>query len=522
MSSRSLFRFSSFGKFFKAYYRAYKNKVMGDTKELLGFVGSVLLLLVSLGFCYLGFSLLTGSTYIPFLGEVSLPEIPSRILDGVLFSLFSSMYFFFVFMPITGFVKKGEDPSFLLKFPVSYLEAFSIESLRSLVSLWKFAVFIVPGVTFLLYLSGNVLVFLVALLGYFMFLLHLSGLGFIVLSFLQGFLQDRRFRDIAGAIVGLSGVMIYLVFFILPRVVPVREVIELGYSSRLLLPSGWLIEVASGDLVWVLPLGVVFLFTFFLGSRFFEYSYYLSSEGGGSSKEVRNFKISIPVGKSVNTILTKNFKYLFRDPVLKKSFLSLAIFPVIFGFQALEGGEFGGSMYLAVMLGSFFSLLFVNYLGYEREGVFKLFSSPVDRKSIILGWNILIGFLAVVYFVGVFVVFNVLFGMGFFEPVLVSLSVFLVTISVGNVIAVKFAQKMPVDSFSSNRSNSFTGMILFGVVSLVLLIPVFIFLFGGYFFVPEIPIFVPVVYGVVVYIGGLGFSGFFLERYEIEILEEFN
>ena len=512
---------SNIWKFLKAYYKIYKNSL--GLKEVIALVASILILLISVSASVFLYGFLNNLSWFPFFNPNDLPSIPTYLLNSLLFSLFTALYFVFIFMPITGFVQKGEDPEFLLKFPITYLEAFSIETIRTLISIWKIALFIPPAITLFLHISNNLVIFILSVISYGMFLLHLSGLGYIVLSFLQGMLQDRKFRDIAGLIAGLGGFFLYFSFYILPRIAPVEEILRITYTWHLLLPSGWIIElVNTNNPIWIIPIAIIFILTMYLGSKSFKYSYYLSTEGRRSEKKVRSVNISIPVGKSMNTIISKDIKYVLRDPVIKKSFISLLIFPIIFGFQAVGEPSFGGSTYLAFMLGIFFSLLFANYLGYERDGIFKLLNSPINRKSIILAKNLLITLLALIYFSAVFTVFNLIFELPILKPLLTSLSVFLISITVANNTTIYYPQKIPDSGLSSGNKQGFFTTIIFGIITLILSTPIILHILGGTFIIPETPFIIIPIYVIIIYTLGIRWTTKKLLQKETKILEKFN
>ncbi len=313
----------------------------------------------------------------------------------------------------------------------------------------------------------------------------------------------------------------------MPELIPLEELLTLSYSTHSFLPSGWVISILlNNQLIFIFPLSILSILTFYLGGRSFKYSYY-SESPHGNKKEIKNKKIiKLPLNKSLNAVLNKEFKYYLRDPNMKISLVSSMAFVLIFGLQPyFQSGEITlfNLKYLGVFAGFFFSFSFFNFLGYEREGLFKLLSSPIERKNIFLGKNFLLilVFLLYITIIDIFLVLLINAPINS-EYFLISISSLLITLSVTNYTGVRFAKKMPRE-LRGGRNASFIGILITFLLSGTLFIPIALHLIGQNLPLPVITpsIYLVLIYSIIVYLIALKFSISYLRKNETILLEKF-
>lgn len=505
-------------RFLLNYLKIYFNKTKRSKKSLIIFILSILAITTSILI----------STFL-YLEIPNIPPVNDQMIIKTVFSLISGLYLFFIFIPITGLSMRGEDPSMLLKYPISYMDAFLIETIKSTTNIWFLSLFGPPIISIFLLISSNPLHFLIGVIGYILFVLHAAGIGYIVFSLIQGLFEDRKFRDIIGILIGSIGILIYIAIYLLPEFIPLTEILDITYSTHIFLPSGWLISIISEkQILFIIPLFIIFSLTLLAGKYSFKYSYYVSIEKRNKKEKKKRRSLKLPISRELNALINKELKYYFRDTNLKISLISSMIFVIIFGLQPyFQSGTFNNTnlSYLGTFAGFFFSFSFLNYLGYERDGIFKLLYSPIKRKNIIAIKNLLLAAIFLTYILILLISLNILLKAPLsFKFLAISISTFLIILSVTNNTGVRFPQKMPKE-LRGGKNASIIGVILSFLFSGILMTPIFLYFFPEILIllsIPQIPIYLILIYATTVYLIGLKIASDYLRNNETKILEKFN
>ncbi|OKY77313.1 MAG: hypothetical protein BTN85_1963 [Candidatus Methanohalarchaeum thermophilum] len=503
-------------KFLLNYLNIYLNRVKRERKHLFYFILSLILLIASIAISLLLLNI------IPKITDIGTEEITSTI-----FPLITGLYILFILLPITGLSSKGEDPSLLLKYPITYTEAFLIESIRSISKLWLIAIYIPPILSILYILSNSFPIFILSSIGYLLFLFHAAGIGYIFFSLLQGFLEDRKFRDTIAIISGLLFLGFYLLIYLLPELIDIEKLLSLSYSIHLLLPSGWVVDLAAQKKIfWIAPITLITLITIFLGKHSFKYSYYISTEKTGGKKIKTSKDIRLPIDKAINAMLNKDLKYYKRDPGLKLGLLFSMIFPLIFGLQSIFTEEEITIFYLkyfGIFAGFFFSFSFYNFLGYERNGLIKLLSSPIKRKDIIYSKNLILGIFFIIYLITTLIALKLILKTPFsIKVITISISTLLITFAATNNTGVRYPEKMP-EELRGGRNSSLKGVIFTMILSFILLTPIVIHMTASTNLIQtKIPIPLIFIYSILIYLTLTKKAEKTLKNNEIKIIEKFN
>ena len=405
------------------FWLRWKMLTRGFVRNKSSLVGSIILLLVVLGFSGFG----------AFGTVAAYRALPPPANYEVLYLVLTGLFFIWIFLPLLEFTgNEGLDLSKLSLFPLTRGE--------QMMSLLFSTLLDVPTIGLLMLLGAVVVgwavslpVALVAFVSALIFYVQLVGISQLVLAFFMRVLQSRRFRDFSIIMIALLSSSCYLIQqFVLggSRALQFVANVQAGNYSPFLqwLPPGFaasaIKQAALGNwgvsLLWLALLLVVSALFLFLWQIVLERSL-SASEAGGSARPRRHREPvqatrasvtpSVPaapvaanpldrwISPQIPAIALKELKYYWRDPQLKvllfQSVIYMFIFFVfpLFNSSGRNVSRLGlGNNYLlfaaALVVLLYLTTFSMNTLGLERQSLTTTFLFPVPPQRLLFGKNL--------------------------------------------------------------------------------------------------------------------------------------
>jgi hypothetical protein len=456
-----------------------------SSKAVVNRIATVLAMLIALGFALLVALGLGVAAYALTSPEVGLhnfqprtragdPVIPSA--EFIFFSILALCYLLWSTLPLSIGSSRQFDPGNLLLYPISLRKLFALDFVSEIAGLQS--VFAIPAIIAIGAgaglaqgkLAGGILIALVACT----FGIALSK--WISIS-VGSLIRKKRTRGetllaLIGVIAGLGGALFGQIAPVLFRHADSISTLRwtppgaLAYALTLGLHDGHAMGFA-------LALAVVSAYTVIL----IAISYWLSRRailGGGRRRRARPTSIKpavenytgweIPMmSPGLSAIVEKDLRYVMRNAQVRMMTLMPLILIVVrimnrrrfdqagsssstFATEFFKYGQglmaTGGMLYVFLILAG----LFCNQFAFERGGMRMMILSPVDRKTILLGKNIAISTVALIFSAGLLTVNELVFGditLGALLFAVLSFLTFVPLMSVmGNWLSVRFPKRM--------------------------------------------------------------------------------
>jgi heme exporter protein D len=456
-----------------------------SSKAVVNRIATVLAMLIALGLALLVALGLGVAAYALTSPEVGLhnfqprtragdPVIPSA--EFIFFSILALCYLLWSTLPLSIGSSRQFDPGNLLLYPISLRKLFALDFVSEIAGLQS--VFAIPAIIAIGAgaglaqgkLAGGILIALVACT----FGIALSK--WISIS-VGSLIRKKRTRGetllaLIGVIAGLGGALFGQIAPVLFRHADSISTLRwtppgaLAYALTLGLHDGHAMGFA-------LALAAVSAYTVIL----IAISYWLSRRailGGGRRRRARPTSIKpavenytgweIPMmSPGLSAIVEKDLRYVMRNAQVRMMTLMPLILIVVrimnrrrFDQAGSSSSTFateffkyaqglmatGGMLYVFLILAG----LFCNQFAFERGGMRMMILSPVDRKTILLGKNIAISTVALIFSAGLLTVNELVFGditLGALLFAVLSFLTFVPLMSVmGNWLSVRFPKRM--------------------------------------------------------------------------------
>jgi hypothetical protein len=402
------------------------------------------------------------------------PALPSA--EFIFFSILALCYLLWATLPLSIGSSRQFDPGNLLLYPISFRKLFAVDFVSEVASLQS--VFAIPAILALGIgaglargqLAGGVLIALVAA----MFGLALSK--WISIS-VGSLIRRKRTRGetllaLIGVIAGLGGALFGQIAPLLFR--HAESVSALRWTPPGAIAYALTHGLRDGHLPgYTLALSAVTVYTIGL----IAVAYWLSRRaiiGGGRPRRVKvkseervtgaytGWEIPL-MPPALSAVVEKELRYLMRNAQVRMLILAPMILIVVrivnrrpfdragsaSGTFATEFFKYGeGLMATAGILYVFLILagLFCNQFALEHAGMRTLVLSPVDRRILLLGKNIAMSTLALIFSSGLLLVNELVFRditLRAFLFAILSFSIFVPLMSVmGNALSVRFPKRM--------------------------------------------------------------------------------
>lgn len=482
--------------------------------------------------------------------------IPSA--EFIFFSIFALCYLLWSTLPLSIGSTRQFDPGHLLLYPISLRKLFAVDFVSEVASLQS--VFAIPSMIAIGVgaglargnLAGGVLIALVAVL----FGIALSK--WISMS-LGSLLRRKRARGetlfaLIGVVVGLGGALFGQIAPVLFRHAESITALRwtppgaIAYALTHGLNDGHMAEYALA-LIGVSAYTVVLIgITYWLARR--------AVLGGGGRRRRRNVSLVTPLTETytgweiavlspaLSAVVEKELRYVMRNAQVRMMTLMPLILIAVrimnrgsfdgtdsagssFAADFLKYGE--GLMATAGMLYVFLILagLFCNQFAFEQGGMRALILSPVDRRIILVGKNIAISTLALMFSAGLLAVNELVFrDVTLNALVFVVLTFFIFTplmSAMGNWLSIRFPKRM---KFGKRLNVSGVGGLLLIPMILVLALAPLGATAAGYvaqsLLVQYATLATLAVLSIGFYLLMIKWQGESLQRRELEILEAVN
>ena len=475
--------------------------------------------------------------------------------EFVFFSILALNFLLWSTLPLSIGSSRQFDPGSLLLYPVSLGKLFALDFISEIASLQ--AVFAIPAILALgigaglaqKNLVGGILISLAAAL----FGMALSKWISISVGSLL-----RRKRTRGETILALMGLVAGLGGALFGQIAPVLLRHAESISWLRWTPPGAIAYALSHGLrsgyttSYTLALLAVIAYT----SGLIAVAYWLSRRailGGGKPRSLR-VKSEVPdtgaytgweiplLPPALSAVVEKELRYLIRNAQVRTLFLAPLILLVVrfmnrrrfgqpgssaFGSAFFKYGEglmsTMGVLYVFLILAG----LFCNQFALEHSGMRTLILSPVDRKLVLLGKNIAISTLALVFSAGLLLINELVFrdltvGALLFTALSFSIFVFLIS-AVGNSFSMRFPKRM---KFGKRlNSSGVVGLLMIPLV-FTLILPPLAATAAGYvsqsLLVEYVTLAVLAAFSLGLYLLLINSQGDSLQRRELEILEAVN
>jgi hypothetical protein len=483
------------------------------------------------------------------------PVIPSA--EFIFFSILALCYLLWSTLPLSIGSSRQFDPGNLLLYPISLRKLFAVDFISEIAGLQS--VFAIPAIIALGAgaglaqgkLAGGILIALVACT----FGIALSK--WISIS-VGSLIRKKRTRGetllaLIGLVAGLGGALFGQIAPVLFR--HADSISTLRWTPPGALAYALTLGLRDGHAMgFALALAAVSAYTVIL----IAISYWLSRRailGGGRRSRMRPTSIKpavenytgweIPLlSPGLSAIVEKDLRYVMRNAQVRMMTLMPLILIVVrimnrrrfdqagsgsstFATDFFKYGEglmaTGGMLYVFLILAG----LFCNQFAFERGGMRMIILSPVDRKTILLGKNIAISTVALVFSAGLLIVNELVFRditFGALLFVVLSFLTFVPLMSVmGNWLSVRFPKRM---KFGKRLNVSgVVGLLLIPIV-IVLALPPLAATAAGYvaqsLLIEYATLAVLAVLAIGFYLLLLNTQGESLRQRELEILEAVN
>jgi hypothetical protein len=368
------------------------------------------------------------------------PEIPSA--EFIFFSIFCLCYLLWATLPLSIGASRQFDPGNLLLYPISLSKLFAVDFVSEIASLQS--VFAIPAILAIGVgaglargnLAGGILISVVAVV----FGLALSKW---VSASIGALIRKKRTRGetllaLIGAVAGLGGALF-------GQIAPLLFRHAESISALRWTPPGAIAFALTHGLREGHATGYALALTVVTGyaAIFIGITYWLERRailGGGRKTPARRTAPmtaaddnytgwEIPLSSpALSAIIEKELRYMMRNAQLRM----MALMPLILivvrfvnrrHFEQTSVGEggrvlatdfsaygqglmvTGGVLYVFLILAG----LFCNQFAFEEGGIRTLILSPVDRKNILLGKNLAISTVALIFSTGLLVINELVF-----------------------------------------------------------------------------------------------------------------
>lgn len=533
-----------------------------SSREVVNRVASILGLLVALAFAIAIALGLGVAAYVLSSPEImaeatqrksTAEEIPS--VEFIFFSIFAFCFLIWATLPLSIGSSRQFEPGRLLMYPISLRKLFAIDFISEVTSLQS--VFAIPAITAICLGaglgSGNLRLAILAAFPIVAFGLALSKW---LSTSLGSLLRRRRTRGetllaLMGAVVGLGGALIGQ---IAPTVFRHAESIkELRWTppgaAAVALTNG-LADDNARDYVFAVAVLIAYVIVLITATYWIAKRSALGT--GGAKRKTAHVTVEsaatytgweLPVISSqLAAVVEKEMRYLLRNAQVRMMVLMPLILIVIRlansnRMSDSTGGDgttvfadflyygeglvaTGGVLYVFLML----SGLSCNLFALEESGMRALVLSPVRRYYILVGKNIAITIIALVFSAGLLVINQLVFGDITARAILFAALTFVIlamlTSVIGNWLSIRFPKRM---KFGKRLNVSgVVGLLLIPMI-IFLSLPPFIATAAGYFMRSVTVVYVTLA-GFALLASGLYLlsitrQGAALQRREVEILE---
>lgn len=542
-------------------WRLFRNSLR-TSREVVNRVASILGLLVALAFAIaiaLGLGIAAYALSSPEMadamqGKSTTEEMPS--VEFIFFSIFAFCFLMWATLPLSVGSSRQFEPGRLLMYPISLRKLFAIDFISEVTSLQS--IFAIPAITAICLGAGlgtgNLGLALLATVPIATFGLALSKW---LSTSLGSLLRRRRTRGetvlaLIGAVAGLGGALIgQIAPTIFRHAESIKELRWTPPGAAAVALTNGLVDGNAREYAFAVSLLVAYVIvlvtaTYWIAKR--------SVLGKGGSKR-RTAHLTLESARTAYTgweppllssqlaaVVEKELRYLFRNAQVRMMVLMPLILIVIRlansnrmsdsggvnirGFFAdfLYYGEglmeAGGVLYVFLMLTG----LFCNLFALEESGMRAIILSPVRRYYILIGKNIAVTIVALLFSTGLLVVNQLVFGdltpraLLFVAFTFVILAMLMCVL--GNWLSIRFPKRM---KFGKRLNVSgVVGLLLIPMIILMSLPPL-IATAAGYF-TRSISVVYVTLAGFALLAGGLYLlsiarQGAALQRREVEILE---
>lgn len=482
-------------------------------------------------------------------GARGMPVTASR--EFILFSILGFLYLMWATVPLSIGGSKQFDAGKLLMYPITLRKLFAVDFISELTTLHSvFAIPAIIGMSIGAGIgSGNLAIALIGAIPATLFGVSLSKW---LSTTIGALLQRKRARGetlvaLIGAVVGLSGA-------VAGQVVPALFRHAESLRSLRWTPPGAAAVLLGGALYssfdYLLAFVTLSAYTIVLiaGTYWIARRAALGLSGRRKPKAAATASVDLQtyagwqlpwLSPQLSAVFEKEMRYALRNAQVRMMALMPLILIVIRLFNSKSwgavrsseaAGEFmtygsgliasGGVLYVMLILGG----LSCNLFAFEEGGMRSFILSPIDRRDILIGKNIAVTVVALVFSVALLTLNAVVFrDMSAGDLVFVSLSfvVFVGIMSVyGNWVSIKFPKRM---QFGKRMNVSGVAGLLLIPMIVVLAAPPFVAAFTGYMsrnvYVSYATMAVFALISMAIYAIAVNFQGRMLAAREIEILE---
>jgi hypothetical protein len=483
------------------------------------------------------------------------PAMPP--VEFIFFSILALTYLLWATLPLSVGSSRQFDPGNLLLYPISFRKLFAVDFISEAASLQS--IFAIPAILALGIgaglardnLVGGLLVALVA---------GLFGLALSKWISISVGSLIRRKRTRGETLLALIGVVAGLGGALFGQIAPALfRHAESIYALRWTPPGALAYALSQGlekgHLVgYALAVIVVLAYTISL----IAFSYWLSRRAilGSDRKRRKHAKLREPrttaytgweiplLPTALAAVFEKELRYLLRNAQVRMLILAPMILIVVrlvnrrrfdrlgtsssvFATEFFKYGEglmaTGGLLYVFLIL----SGLFCNQFALEQGGMRALILSPVDRKVILMGKNIAISTLALIFSAGYMLVNEIVFrdlsiGALFFAALSFFIFVSLMSVA-GNSLSLRFPKRM---KFGKRlNASGIVGLLMIPMLFVLALSPLAATA-AGYvaqsLLIEYVTLSVLAALSVGFYLLLISSQGELLQRRELEILEAVN
>lgn len=540
-------------------WRLLRNSLR-SSKAVVNKAASVLAMLLALVFSLVVALILGVASYVLTRGDIlgdafrqsATPDLPSGVsTEFIFFSMFGILYLMWATVPLSIGGSKQFDAGKLLMYPITLRKLFAVDFLSELTLLHS--VFAIPAVLAISIGaglgSGNLIQALLVAVPAILFGVALSKW----MSTIIGSLVRRR-RGRGETIIALMGAAFGLVAAAAGQLAPMLLQYAESIRSLRWTPPGavaFLLLADPADNTFAYA-GVFFLLSVYAIALIVA-TYWIARRAALGLEGRRKKKVATDPGAAVegysgwklpflsaqlSAIVEKELRYAMRNAQVRM----IAFMPVLLivirlvntqsmrtdapqvptDFLTYGSGLLasGGVLYVFLILAG----LSCNQFAFEEGGMRTLILSPVDRRKILLGKNIAVTLIAIVFSVALITLNAVIFGDRRPSDLLfvaLSFIIFAAIIStVGNWMSIRFPKHM---RFGKRMNVSGMAGILLIPLIILLAVPPLLATLVGYFtesmLNQYLTLLVLAVLSVGLYFAIINVHGRELERREIEILE---
>ena len=537
---------------------------MRSSKAVVNRIATILTMLVALALALLIAFGLGAAAY-----AISSPEIAEAIHSGrprgtrgiptefIFFSILSLCFLLWSTLPLSIGSSRQFDPGNLLLYPISLRKLFAVDFVSEVASLQS--VFAIPAIIAMGIgaglargnLAGGVLIALVATL----FGMALSK--WISVS-VGSLLRRKRARGetllaLVGVVAGLGGAVFGQIIPVLLRHAESISALRwtppgaIAYALTHGLDPGNLLGYTAAVVGIGAYAALLIIITYWLSRR--------AVQGSGRRGRVRPVSTirtdetyvgwQLPLtSPALSGVIEKELRYLLRNAQVRMMIVMPLILIVVrlmnrrwFDEVGATGGTLvtnstrygegllatGGMLYVFLILAG----LFCNQFAFEQGGMRAFILSPLERKTILMGKNIAVSTVALVFSIGLLAVNELMFRDLTLRALLfvaLSFVIFTPLMSVmGNWLSVRFPKRM---KFGKRLNVSGVAGLLLIPMILVLALPPLAATAAGYvaqsLLIQYVTLTVLAALAIGLYVVTIDSQGDLLQRRELEILEAIN